>query len=118
MGSFIAACGFLKPSIEDREMNYFWPCPCERSSASVKTNTTNTLKYGQFWTAPFIPALRIKSGLSARTKDRRERLLCKIIMSLKEKFARRQVLNVKKCLSRDRFSLTFNCPLVNPFHKA
>ena len=43
--------------------------------------------------------------------------MCKIIMSLKEKFVRRHVLNVKKCLSRDRFSLTFNCPFVNPFHK-
>ena len=42
----------------------------------------------------------------------------KIIMSLNEKFVRRHVLNVKKCLSRDRNSLTFNCSLVNPFHKA
>ena len=42
----------------------------------------------------------------------------KIIMRLKEKFVRRHVLNVKKCLFRDRNSLTFNCPLVNPFHKA
>ena len=44
--------------------------------------------------------------------------MCKIIMSLKEKFVRRHVLNVNKCLSSDRNSLTFNCPLVNPFHKA
>ena len=44
--------------------------------------------------------------------------MCNIIMGLKEKFARRHVLNVKKCLSSDRSSLTFNCPLVNPFHKA
>ena len=31
--------------------------------------------------------------------------MCNIIMSLKEKFARRHVLNVKKCLSSDRFLL-------------
>ena len=72
MGSFIAACGFWKRSIEDLGMNYFYLCHCERSSASVKTNTTNTLKYGQFWTATFIPSFRIKSGLSAHTKDRSE----------------------------------------------
>ena len=44
--------------------------------------------------------------------------MCKIIMSLKEKFVRRHALNVKKCLSSDRNSLTFNCPLDNPFHEA
>ena len=44
--------------------------------------------------------------------------MCKIIMSLKEKFVRRHVLNVKKCQSSDRNSLTCNCPFVNSFRKA
>ena len=91
-------------------INYFCQCPCERSSVSVKTSTTNTLKYRLFWIVPFITSLRIMSRLSAHTKDRSERLFLKIIMSLKEKFVRRHVLNVKKCLSSDSFLLPLFVP--------
>ena len=75
---------------------------------SVKTSTTNTLKYRLFWIVPFITSLRIMSRLSAHTKDRSERLFFKIIMSLKEKFVRRLVL--KKCLSSDSFLLPLFVP--------
>ena len=57
------------------------------------------------------------SRLSAHTKDRTERFFFKIIMSLKEKFVRHHVLNVKKCLSSDSFLLLSFVPLFIHFTK-
>ena len=44
--SFIAACGFWKPSIEDRGMNYFTGIIVSVRQRLPKKNSTNTLKFG------------------------------------------------------------------------
>ena len=71
-GSFIAACGFWKPNIEEWGMNYLLVV-LQRSSASVKTNCLNTFHQRHFWILPFIPSVIIISERSAYTKARLER---------------------------------------------
>ena len=98
MGYFIAPRGFLKANIEDHGNELFSQVLLRAFVSVCQLNTSNISEVAtilNFAVYSFI----------AHTLDRLERLLCKIIMSFKKKYARRHVLKCEKSLSSDRFFL-------------